>query len=71
MTQEQYERATHVKIEIENLEKVKSLLGQNARVQIVVAGVNYTELNDAGLNSLVGDYVERRIAELEKEFEEL
>lgn len=73
MTQEQYERAVMLQAELKRLKKAVHHLGyDSAFVEVHVPGVaGFDEIRDKGLRDCMADYLSCRIAELEKEFEEL
>lgn len=73
MTQEQYERAAEIQAELKKLKKVVDHLRyDNAHAEVHVPGIaGFDEIRDKGLVNCMADYLSCRIAELEKEFEEL
>lgn len=73
MTQEQYERAVMLQAELKSLKMaVDHLRRDNSFVEVHVSGVaGFDEIRDKGLRDCMADYLSCRIAELEREFEEL
>lgn len=73
MTQEQYERAAEMQAELKKLKKgVDHLKYDSAFMEVHAPGVaGFDEIRDKALINCVLNYLSCRIAELEKEFEEL
>lgn len=69
MTQEQYERAAEIQAELKRLREAD----EKKDKMRVILDLNGCNINDY-FKSIIGEdffYIHRRIAELEKEFEEL
>lgn len=68
MTEKQYERAWRIKHEIADLKDHKLQFSDNGYPVIEIAGTSVTH---DGLREAIENYVNNRVAELEKEFAEL
>ena len=73
MKQEQSERAAQIQAELTKLKKVVDHLEyDSAFVEVHVSCIaGFDEIRDKGLINCMADFLRCRIAELEKEFEEL
>ena len=79
MTQENYERAKLIAHKLRNMNYALDAMKSQEYVTLTIEGFRHKDnalpcevvLCDVGLNNLVREYLTNRIAELEKEFEEL
>lgn len=79
MTQEQYEKAKLIARKLRNMNLALDAMKSQEYVTLTIEGFRHKDnalpcevvLCDVGLNNLVREYLTNRIAELEKEFEEL
>ena len=69
MTQENYERAAEIDYELSQLKPLQEWVNKIPGVYDLYFGTTYC--NHEGLKMVVQTYINNRIAELEKEFEEL